>query len=101
MKDHNDLETYRNMQEPFASMDEAEKAIEAFFDAVSLARKSNRIKDVHILLEINTMDGETERSAIASLHLGDSQKGALLCAWGLGQEQKNFEKAIGELSDES
>ncbi len=93
---HNDFSNYRKMSEPLASPQVANQALQAFFEAVEKARKEHHIMDVHIIVKINIMNGESEGAAMSSAHFGNTLEGAPMCAWGLGQEQASFENSLRE-----
>ena len=94
MPGKNDLANYRKMSEPFENSEDANKALKQFYDGVEILRNELHLTDVHVLAEIRIMNNNEEGVAISSAHFGDSLKGAAMCAWGLGQEQANFEDML-------
>lgn len=91
-----DLQNYRMMSEPHASKEDANKALESFFEAVEAARKEFRIPDVHVIVKMNFLHEETEGSAMASAHFGNSLEAGIMCAWALGQEESDMRATIRE-----
>lgn len=98
MSGKNDFGNYRKMSEPFPSVEEANVALKNFYRAVEEARKKFHIMDVHVIVKMNVLRGETEGAAMTSAHYGNTLEGAPMCAWGLGQEQANFEANLREYS---
>lgn len=94
----NDLANYRKMSEPFPSIEEANEALKSFYQAVEEARKEFHIMDVHVIVRMNVLRGDTEGTAMTSAHYGNTLEGAPMCAWGLGQEQAAFEANLREYS---
>lgn len=90
----NDPKTYREMSVPHQGSDKASEALKAFFDAVEAARKKHHIQDVHVIVKVTIKEDEGEGTAMSSAHFGNTLEGAVMCAWGLGQEQANFEATL-------
>ena len=91
-----DLRNYRMMSQPHASKEEANKALESFFQAVEEARKEFRIMDVHVIVKVNFQHEDTEGSAMASAHFGNTLEAVPMCAWALGQEESDMRAKISE-----
>ena len=98
MASKTDLANYRKMSEPFPNLEEANEALKNFYQAVEEARKEFHIMDVHVIVKMNILRGETEGTAMTSAHYGNTLEGAPMCAWGLGQEQAEFSAALREYS---
>ncbi len=96
MPSKNDIANYRKMSEPHPSIEEANEALKSFYQAVEDARKEFRIMDVHVIVKMNVLHGETEGTAMTSAHYGNTLEGAPMCAWALGHEQADFEATLRE-----
>lgn len=81
---------YRRVSEPFATVEEANKALSEFLEAVEEARNRLRIMDVHVIVKINVVDG----AGMTDAHFGNSLECAPMCAWALGQAQAEFENTL-------
>lgn len=93
----NDPENYRRMAEPFASPQEANAALDAFFDDVRAARQKHRIADVLTvtMFTVRYADGE-EGAALAHCHNGEVLKAESMAAYALGSEQQRHREAINK-----
>lgn len=68
MKNKNDPKHYWEMSKPFEIREDAEKAIDNFLDAVEKARNDFHIKDVHVIVMVDT----TEGPIVLDAHFGDT-----------------------------
>lgn len=92
---------YRELSVPFESSEEADEALKGFYESLEKIRKEYHMADVHVIVRINiTHTDGSEGAAMSSAHWGDTLKATQLCAWGLGQEQANFDAAIRGLLKE-
>lgn len=89
-KNVHDPENYRKMSEPFTTSEEANEALNKFFDLVEDARRQCRIMDVHVIVKMNIVDG----AGMTAAHYGNSLEAAPMCAWALGQSQADFESIL-------
>ena len=89
-----DPENYRKLLKPFEDTETANKAMQEFYDGVGKLRNELGITDVHVLIQVHIMNDGEEGAAMSSAHFGDTLQGAMMCAWGLGQEQANFEDML-------
>lgn len=92
-----DLFTYHKMCEPFASAEEANNAIDGFWDEVYALRVKHKIPDVHVVLYATylTEDGEVSECAV-DFHAGDVTKSEMMLAWAFGRAQADREEKIGK-----
>ena len=94
----NDPANYREMCVPHGSADEANAALDLFFDEVAAARKRHRIPNVLLTLEVRHLDAEGgEVEARASLSFGDSAHAEGLAAFALGFERAKREERTAQL----
>lgn len=93
-----DPENYRKMAESFASLEEANAALDAFFADVRAARQKHRIADVLTvtMFTVRYADGE-EGAALSRSHNGDVLKAESMAAYALGREQEHRREAINKL----
>lgn len=92
-----DPENYRKMSEPHTSQDAANKALQAFFDAVEKLRNEHHIQDVHVIAKTNAINKDgREQAGILSAHFGHMLEAAPMCAWSLGQAQAEYQQIVGE-----
>lgn len=96
MPTKNDPENYRKMSEPFENIEKANQSLLDFYATIENARKEFRIMDVHVIVRMNVLRGETEGIAMTSAHYGNTLESAPMCAWGLGHAQAEFESLIRE-----
>lgn len=91
-------ELYREMSKPFASLKEANAAIEAFHADLEAARTKHRMKDLVMIVEVafTAQDGD-ELATIAIGSFGDTSRREMLLAYACGQERKASEERIARL----
>jgi len=95
----NDPENYRKMCEPFASANEANAALEAFFADVRAARKKHRIANVLMVAELRVNYPETgEGSAMVHGFNGDVLMAVPLAAFAYGKTQEEQRQLINNLA---
>ena len=87
-KVNKDLSLFRQMSEPFPTIEARDAAIEAFADAVTEARKTHKITQVYLVMETTYLDEDgDEVQTQGSLVLGDSLKTLPMLAQAYGREQ--------------
>lgn len=92
----NDPANYRRVSEPFASQEEAQKAIDTFLDdEVAELRNKHRIKDVHICIEVHAITESGEVGMGMAAHLGDPSKALQMVASEFGLQKKMWDDSIG------
>ena len=91
----NDPENYRLMSQPFENGEAANKALDAFFEAVREARQKHRIADVVVLAMVSA--GEKDAKAIAQSTLGDDTNVEGICAWAYGRAAAEREARMASL----
>jgi hypothetical protein len=90
----NDPKKYREMSVPFATTEEANAALNAFFEDVKAAREKHRISDVVVLCEISHKIDDEEVRGGAFTSLGDRARVIIMLAREFGAEQARHEAAV-------
>lgn len=91
-------ETYREMSKPHASLEEANKEITAFEEAVFELRKKHKIADVYIVISDSMINEEgKEGQFFLTFQMGDALKSEGMLAYALGRAQKERQERIGEI----
>lgn len=94
MNIRNDPKTYRELSNPFATNEEANAALRAFFDDVEAARRKHKIADVIALCEIVVeIEGEETRGS-GSLHMGDASRQLVMLAREFGAAQQAHQEML-------
>jgi hypothetical protein len=95
----NDPATYRKMAEPYPSMDEAQAAVEAFFNGVAELRKQHKITTMCMVIKGSALkqDGDGEAEFFLTCGLGNSLEFEGMLAYGLGREQSSRQQRIGSM----
>jgi hypothetical protein len=94
---HSDPANYRRNSEPFATVDDSNEALMAFFDEVSTARDRHRIVDVAVLCEVMVLVDGKEVCAQARIFLGDSARSLPMIAREFGAAQQRYEDEIASI----
>lgn len=95
MKD--DPKHYREISVPFASSEDANVALHAFFSEVEAARNKHRIADVVVLCEVShELDGHEVRGSASSSY-GDSSRVVEIVARAYGSESARHEDRMALL----
>jgi hypothetical protein len=89
-----DPANYRRMSEPFANVEEAGAAYEAFMKELVELRKRHRIKDVFVVSEIAVITADGEAAATMVAHLGDAMHELALAAYGFGEASERQKRII-------
>lgn len=89
---------YREMSQPFANADEAEKALTGFFEELGELRKKHRIANAYTIIAVMVVgsDGE-EGEVVTSGMYGDSLRAESLTAWAFGHESAQRQEKIAKL----
>ena len=88
---------YRELSEPFKNAEEANKAIQAFYEEVKAARIKHRIKDVHLVMGIGGLNASgTEGEMILSAHIGSEDRQESMLAYAFGVAQAERQQRIAE-----
>jgi len=94
MSVRNDPKLYRQLSEPFPSVDKANEAISAFFRDIEEARKKHRIPDVVVICDItHDLEGEEVRGS-ATMKLGGSEHHLAMLARAFGAAQQIHEETL-------
>ena len=90
-----DQKRYRQLSEPFASPEAANKAIEAFFEELGELRVKHRLPDIYCIIAGNVLypDGN-EGEVYTTVSYGDTTKREPMAAWGLGHESARRQELI-------
>lgn len=94
-----DSATYREMAEPYETSDEADAALNAFFEELRELRKKHRIANTYTVAQVSALDDEGyEQDLITAAHNGDNQRVLAMVAWAFGREQKHHEQMVRRLA---
>lgn len=99
MKQKNDPALYRRMCEPFASAEEANAALTAFYDELRALREKHRIADVHVTWSVNVVFPDGETPSIGGAHIGDPAKAESMAAWAFGFETADTRAQIERIAE--
>jgi len=88
---------YRELSQPFATVEEAEAAVQAFADDLHELRRKHRIPDVLTVIEFVVIDGEDEGPRIASFAFGDQLKTPTLAAYAFGMFAHDTERLVTKI----
>jgi hypothetical protein len=89
---------YRELSEPFDSIEDANRACSEFFDKLAVLRKEYRIRDVYCVAQFAYMsDDGREAEGLTSVGFGDQFKHESMLAYSLGVVQTERQEYIGSL----
>lgn len=98
----NDPANYRNMAEPFASLDEANESIKRFYESVRELRNKFGIRDVLVVIASCAMSKGREQEFMLSGMNGSELNEESMAAYAFGVAQSRRQSRIAEmLSQES
>src|SRR5262249_32731030 len=87
-KEVDDPVGYHRHSEPFATREEANAAIDAFFDDVKAAREKHRIANAHLVVQVLAADQGPGRNRLFALyHLGSSTEALHMAAYAYATER--------------
>lgn len=93
-----DPDNYRKLCEPFASVDEANENVTAFWDAFYELRNKYRLADVTVVARINVVHASgDEGDAVLTMHAGDSLRKEPMLAYAFGEAQAEREEQTAKL----
>lgn len=93
-----DPKKYRELSVPFASQQDANAALNAFFEDLGSVREKHKIANLHVTLGVFVSDAEgNEGGAYACCGYGDSLQWESLAAYALGRLQAERAELIGNL----
>ena len=89
---------YRELSTPYASVDEANKNLKAFWDDLAEIRKKHRIADLQVVIRVSALseDGEEGVSIIHGGY-GDQTKWESMLAYAFGMESAYRQERTAEL----
>lgn len=88
---------FRQLNQPFADVDAANAAIEAFFEELGSLREKHKMANVLLVVEGSYLvDGE-EQEFITSASYGDGAKPLAMAAWAHGREEATYADAIATI----
>jgi hypothetical protein len=96
-----DPKLYREMSAPFDNGDDANAALQAFYEDVGAARKKHRISDVVVLCEIAHMLDGSEVRGSSSTMIGHSFNHLPMLAREYGAARQRHEDMLKHLISES
>lgn len=90
---------YREMAEPFETVDAANDAINAFFEDLSALRERHKLAEVYVIIRDSMRDDPEaeEQTFYVTLHRGDSSHSESMVAYAMGLERERREKMLTEL----
>lgn len=107
--EHHNPALYRKLSEPYASPEEADRALSAFWDEVYALREKYKIPDLYMILMfsvkqidnripgdlglVNETD-EAEGTMMARLSAGNPMNTEAMTGWAFGQEQAGRQERI-------
>ena len=97
MTTHNDPANYRRLSEPFASPDDAEKALDQFLDELMELRNKHRIRDMAYVLSVPVAYPAGEADCIITGHFGSSAQRLPLMAYGHAEAVAEHENQLAEI----
>jgi hypothetical protein len=86
--------TYLDLSKGFASSEEAEAALNAFWDDLYEIRVKHRIPDVHATCRI-VVDGQGD--LMTTMHAGSEMLAEAMTAWAFGRAQGDRQERISSL----
>ena len=90
-----DPQLFRELDQPFASVDAFNEALLAFMEEAYELRKKHRITDVHMIVSAQVLDSDGNESArITNAHFGDTERAESMCAWAMGREHAEREERV-------
>lgn len=96
-----DPENYRKMCEPHATEEEADDAVQKFYEAVRKARQKYRIADVEVIVMVRVRDSEENEKTgkfFSSAHFGNQLERVGMCAWAHGMATQEFYDVMNEFA---
>jgi len=88
---------FREMSEPLADRETANKAAEAFFDDVRAAREKHHLKNVAVIGEMVYMADGEECNVFALSMIGDQMAAEPMFAYGYGAMKADRDAYIAKL----
>lgn len=89
---------YRDLSAPFASPEDAQAALAAFWADVQEARKRHRLADVVVVVQVPVRFGEEEGVSASVSHLGNWQNKEAMLARALGDASAEREALLAVLA---
>lgn len=92
--DIRDPETYRRMSEPLPSVEEANKAVEAFFADLRALREKHHIRDVLAVVQVVHRSEKGEVEGCTTLRIGSQAEALHMAAMAYGMMRSEVEQAL-------
>jgi hypothetical protein len=90
-------ELYRKLSEPYGSLEEANKEMADFLEAVAELRKKHKIPSLQLIMMGSAKnDKGTESDFIAPAFYGDSMRMEMMLAYAMGQAASERQQMLGE-----
>jgi len=88
---------FREMSEPIADKESAEKATVGFFEEVKAAREKYHLKNVAIVIECCYLSDGEEQDTFSLSMIGDSSAAEAMFAYGFGAMKTDRDAFIAKL----
>ncbi len=84
------------MAKPFASRDEADAALSAFFEGIRKLRRKHRVREVSVETMVTFVEGEKHPAIISSIFNGDATLHVPMLINALGRAQRDHNARVAE-----
>lgn len=92
-----DPANYRKLSEPFATPDDANRELQAFFAALAELRKTHHVRDVLVVVAGSvTYESGDEGEFSTTAHFGDSMRAESMAAYAYGMESARRQERISK-----
>jgi hypothetical protein len=88
---------YDKMSAPYPSRDEANAAMQKFFEAVRKLRVKHRMCDVAVIATTHAMTGTSEDAMITGDFVGSQKRALDMHAWALGMAERDAARRVDEM----
>lgn len=92
-----DAANYHEMSKPFSSHDEANAAVDGFWEEFYALRNKYRLADVHVIISVNVEDG----ACFLSMHAGSSTQAERMTAWAFGKASAERQQQVSQLCEQA
>lgn len=96
-KNIRDEDNYRELSKPFPSTEDAQKALEGFWDEFYALRNKWRLADVYVIFKLGVVTPDGEGQICTSMSAGSSMNHEPMTAWAFGYEQRQRQEAIAAI----
>lgn len=89
---------YRQLSEPFPTVDAADAAINGFNTELRALRAKYKLPDVHVIMMGSCIhESGEEGHFMLNTHHGDASRAEIMTAWALGKAQAERQEQIGRV----